>query len=320
VRDEAYLQNGGAKDFDKEVEIMSSLDHEHLCKFHEWFEDEYIVYYVLDMCDGESLFEKLENDIVLQESHAAKVAHQMMSAVAYLHTNDIIHRDLKPENWILLNDDSAPKSSTVGENVVIRLTNFAFAEWYNHESTALTVPCGTLHYVAPEVLRGAYGKQADIWTLGVVIFLVLYGSYPFDGDSCAGVMKAILAMEPDWSDSCCVVSNEARLFLQELLKKVPEDRLTATAAVQASWFKHSDDARSSIASAMPNKPGNWRQHRSSIVSVSAAAQASLVQHDADLKVANKRRSCFLTSEFLQMMQEDQQSEGVMSNGLGPDGV
>merc|ERR1719450_1863596 len=106
----------------------------------------------------------------------------MVSAVAHLHDRGLCHRDLKPESWLM--SDNAPDAR-------VKLINFGLAEPCK-EDTDLTQPCGTLHYLAPEVLRGSYGKASDNWTLGVVLFLALYAAYPFDGESCPSVMQSIL--------------------------------------------------------------------------------------------------------------------------------
>jgi serine/threonine protein kinase len=90
--------------------------------------------------------------------------------------------------------------------------------------------------VAPEILRGSYGMPADMWTLGIVGFLMVYAAYPFDGESCQAVMQSILGSEPDWSDSCYALSQAARDFLRLLLVKDPGKRLTAMQARNHDWF------------------------------------------------------------------------------------
>jgi len=116
----------------------------------------------------------------------------------------------------------------------VKLIDFGLAA--RCKTDTLTHACGTLHYLAPEVLRGEYGKAADVWTLGVVLFLSMYADYPFDGESATSVMQSILTAQPEWSDSCYALSPESLALLKKTLHKEKHLRLTATAALQHSWF------------------------------------------------------------------------------------
>lgn len=203
------------------------LEHPNVCRLHGTFQDSQLQYFVMELCEGGTLFEKLEEEIVLEENDAGRIAWQMMSAAAHLHDKAICHRDLKPESWLMSDHSQQAK---------VKLISFGLAE-VCEDGEELTQPCGTLHYLAPEVLRGRYTKSADLWTLGVVIFLSLYAAYPFDGESCATVMQSILVSEPDWSDSCYALSQEARNLLRQLLVKEPSARLSASAALRHEWFK-----------------------------------------------------------------------------------
>jgi len=216
----------------KEANIMRKLQHENVCRLYETFEDEDIIYFVLELCAGGKLLERLESDIVLEEVEAARVGREIASAVAYFHAREIVHRDLKPENWLLSDFSDHPR---------LKLVNFGLAEVCSL-TDLLEQPCGTLHYVAPEVLRGRYGHASDMWTLGVVMFLVLYASYPFDGESCTTVMSSILGSEPDWANSCYVLSEDAKNFLKLVLAKDPAQRLSASEALQHPWLTRTDSS------------------------------------------------------------------------------
>lgn len=225
----------GRLDVVREASIMRSLDHDNICRLYETFEDPHIVYYVMEVFYGKKLFERLEADIVLEEVEAAQIGREMVAAVAYIHQKDIIHRDLKPENWMQC--WSTPEAN-------YKLINFSLADVCTTISE-LTQPCGTLHYVAPEVLRGRYGRAADMWAIGVVMFLMVYATYPFDGESCTAVMRSILGSEPDWSDSCYALSDSATDFLRKALAKDPLQRVTAEEALDHEWF--SPQRRASLA-------------------------------------------------------------------------
>lgn len=173
------------------------------------------------------LFDRLEADIVLEEEEAARIAGEMVSAAAYIHDRHVVHRDMKPENWLI-----TESSSGQGH---VKLVNFGTARRCKSWDF-LTEPCGTLHYVAPEVLRGSYSHPIDMWTLGVVIFLTIYATYPFDGESCSEVIKSILGQDPDWSDSCYALSPVALDFLKQALTKDPANRITPSLALNHAWI------------------------------------------------------------------------------------
>eukprot|EP00747_Dinoflagellata_sp_TGD_P166053 gnl/TRDRNA2_/TRDRNA2_188264_c0_seq1.p1 gnl/TRDRNA2_/TRDRNA2_188264_c0~~gnl/TRDRNA2_/TRDRNA2_188264_c0_seq1.p1 ORF type:complete len:435 (+),score=84.01 gnl/TRDRNA2_/TRDRNA2_188264_c0_seq1:55-1359(+) len=233
VKEEAEAQRGtekvGEADYQNEVTIMRKLQHEHCCKLFDVFEDDVITYVVLELCEGEKLFDKLEEHIVLEEREAARYMYEMAMAIGYLHRLEIIHRDLKPENWIF---------SQMGAAGRIKLINFGLAT-IAKPSDCLSNAVGTLHYVAPEVIRGHYGLQADLWTLGVVAFLMIYGTYPFDGQSLNEVMQMILGSEPDYTDSCFALSEDLKNLLKRLLVKDPDMRMTSANLLAHPWFRSS---------------------------------------------------------------------------------
>jgi len=225
VKEEAQLV-GKSKDLlHKEANIMRQLRHPNICQFHELFEDKDLIYFVFELCDGGTLFDKLEYDLILEENVAKKFLKGMLRAVAHLHDKGYIHRDLRPENWML---------SDWSDKAEIKLANCGMCVECQSD-TRLSQPCGTLHYVAPEVLRGDYGRPSDVWTIGVVLFLILYGSYPFDGDSAREVMTVILISEPAWGDSCQQLSSEVKNLLKGLLDKEPSRRLPIEVALRHPW-------------------------------------------------------------------------------------
>jgi len=227
VKEEAKLAGKAHEDLLKEAEIMGKLRwHPNICHFYEQFEDKELLYFVLELCEGGTLYEKLEYDIVLEELVAKKMCKEMFKAVGYLHGMGFIHRDLRPESWML---------SDLSDEGELKLSHFRMVVECGKDQS-LSQPCGTLHYVAPEVLRGNYGRPSDVWTIGVLLFLMLYGSYPFDGDSASLVMHAILSSEPDWSDSCYALSSEVRDLLKRLLNKEPEKRMTFDQGQKHAWL------------------------------------------------------------------------------------
>jgi serine/threonine protein kinase len=233
VKEEAEVGGRDSDDLKQEADIMSKFKHPNVCHFYELFEDKELMFFVLELCEGGTLFEKLEHDIVMEEQAAKGVAKQMFKAVQYLHDKGFVHRDLRPESWML---------SDLSEEPELKLTNFRMAVECSKDEK-LSQACGTLHYVAPEVLRGSYGRQADTWTIGVLVFLIVYGSYPFDGDSAEVVMKNILSNDPDWSNSCYILSRELKELLHQLLVKEVESRMTLEQALKHSWLPKGQHSR-----------------------------------------------------------------------------
>lgn len=303
VRQEAERQSQGPRDFANEISIMKIMNHPSVCKFHESFADELIVYYVMECCNGEKLFHKLEEDIVLEEAAAMKMCKQMVDAVAHVHSKGVAHLDLKPENWVIGGYLEAP---------TVKLLNFGLAEWCKGGAqNPLTQACGTLHYVAPEVLRGAYGLPADLWTLGVVMFLMMYGAYPFDGDSCQAVMRAILINEPDYSDSRYVLSNDAKDILKRLLVKESKPRLTAQGAQEHGWFQEKTDVMSPLGGSpriSRGRPSSIKPRHSIISIPGPLVRANLDGSGVDALP----RSAVVSPDFLAKAQPDQAVKDVLS--------
>lgn len=288
VKEESRLAGKGQLLLHKEVDILRKLNHPNICKFLEMFEDQLIFYFVLEMCEGGTLFERLETDIVLEENDGACIARQMFSAVGHLHDINILHRDLRPENWLF---------ATYSQESPVKLINFGLAEVCD-KTTSLSQPCGTLHYVAPEVLRGQYGRPSDAWTLGVLVFLMLYGSYPFDGDSVSLVLRAILSAEPDWSDSCYALSNDVKDLLKHLLFKDPEERFTLAAANNHSWVRKHAPRQSEVK--RPSQTGRPSQR----------ATKSVTGPAPEIKGApgkGRRTSALVTDDLLRQLAADAMS-------------
>lgn len=155
---------------------MKQVDHPNIVKLYESFEDEKYVYLIMELCEGGELFDKLLDMGNLCESDATVLFKQMSSAVAYLHSNQIAHRDLKPENF-LFGIDSDFHS--------LKLIDFGLAKIVR---TNLNTNVGTCYYVSPETLAGSYDHRCDIWSLGVILFMLLSGFPPFDGDSDSDIL------------------------------------------------------------------------------------------------------------------------------------
>jgi len=204
---------------EEELFIMRSLDHPNIIKFHESFIDHRYVHIVMEYCKGGELFDKIVENEHFNEKYAAELMRQMLSAISHLHELGIVHRDLKPENF-LMTDKSA--------NSEVKMIDFGLSKRYASQDKLTTV-VGTPYYVAPEVLKGGYGQECDIWSLGVILFVFLCGYPPFEGDSNTAIFKNILGQnlkfdDKEWKN----ISKEAKDLISKMLDRNTETRLKAS--------------------------------------------------------------------------------------------
>ncbi|CAK0833386.1 unnamed protein product, partial [Prorocentrum cordatum] len=213
-----------------EVRIFLQVSHKNIVQLLEVYESEVdqAVLLVMELCTGKELFERLSERKWYSEFDAARVARQMLDAVSYLHTQNICHRDLKLENWLYESTASEAK---------LKLCDFGFGQIVE-PSVQLTATLGSLYYVAPEVLEGSYGLPCDMWSVGVIVYMLLSGVPPFDGKTDTDVMQKIRSGRfqstgKRWEG----ISETAKHFVKSLLRKDPYERLTAAEAAQHAWLK-----------------------------------------------------------------------------------
>jgi calcium/calmodulin-dependent protein kinase I len=210
----------------REVKIMKRLNHPHILKLFEVFEDDKSYYLVMELVEGKELFDKIVERGQYSEKDTARIINQIVSAVAYLHENDIAHRDLKPENLLSAGSD---------ENEIIKIADFGFSKNFGEEK--LMTSCGSPGYVAPEVLTcESYDNSVDMWSIGVILYILLCGYPPFYADNAPALFKKIMDVQYDFDDpSWDDVSEDAKNLIKALLVKEPGDRLTASQVLEHPW-------------------------------------------------------------------------------------
>jgi len=212
-----------------ELLITKQLDHPHVVKMCEVFEDDGFVHMVLELCLGGTLHSYVGKKPLLPESEAKHLMRQMISGVSYLHTCRVCHRDMKPGN-VLLSGRSALDTNQ------LKISDYGLSCVYQ-PGVRLTAAVGTTDYMAPEVLRRDYDPACDLWSCGVVLFLVVCGYLPFRGKDKVTTRRRIVKgsmiyREEDWrrvTDSCLNV-------VRRLLKIVVEERFTAREVLDHSWI------------------------------------------------------------------------------------
>jgi len=211
-----------------EVEIYLMLDHPNIARLHNVYEKEEEICLVTECCEGGELYFRLQKRGVYTDAAAANAARQMLRAVGYLHANNVVHRDLKLENFLYESEESTSQ---------LKLIDFGFAKIWD-SSTLMMASCGSIAYVSPDVLNGkGYTNKCDLWSLGVIVWMLLTGYPPFHGDEKV-MMSKIKAGQADWSHKSRwkPVSEDAVDFLKCLLNKDPSKRPRAQEALKHKWL------------------------------------------------------------------------------------
>jgi calcium/calmodulin-dependent protein kinase I len=219
----------------REILLMKKLNHKNIVCLEDVFEEEGEegkIHMVLEYVSGGELFDHIIGRGNYSERDAAVVVRQIIEAVAYLHSKGIAHRDLKPENLLC----------TGPNHEIIKVADFGLSKEFSKDDGLETI-CGTPDYVAPEVLRAKpYTNAVDIWSIGVITYVLLCASPPFYGNEEKEVYMKILAADykffsPDWD----TISDAAKEFITHLLVLLPSRRPTAVQCLEAPWLKCSED-------------------------------------------------------------------------------
>lgn len=227
------IQKLKVKDYESfitEVEILRQLDHPNIIKLYETWETERICFLVTEYCAGGELFYYIvsQENKHLSENEAASIMRQAFQAVNYLHKNNIAHRDIKPENFLLYKENDPDN---------IKLIDFGLSKKLS-ENEIMHNPNGTAYYIAPEVLNGEYDYKCDIWSLGVVLYILLCGRPPFKGKSNPEIIKNILKGEYHFNyPSFEKVSEECKQLIGDCLQKDVSKRLNAEDAFDHEWLR-----------------------------------------------------------------------------------
>ena len=217
-----------------EIDILKIGQHPNIIKLYDIYENENYIYIIMEYCSGGDLLSYFEHyDYELKETKVCGIIHKLSMAIYYLHSYGIVHRDLKPEN--ILMTDLTPEAD-------IRLLDFGLSKIVGNEEKC-TEPYGTLSFVAPEVLQGKpYDKSVDLWSIGIIAFLLLCGYLPFDDKHSEREIARQTIQDPVpfetkiWNK----YTPEAKSFVEGLLQKKPEKRLSIKEVLEHPWIKKMD--------------------------------------------------------------------------------
>uniref|UniRef100_A0A7S2ZV04 Calmodulin n=4 Tax=Rhodosorus marinus TaxID=101924 RepID=A0A7S2ZV04_9RHOD len=209
-----------------EIRVMQVLGgHPHVVEIRDYFEDAENVYVALELCSGGDMFNSLIKQGRYSEADAAKRCRVMLEAIKYFNENGVVHRDLKPENFLF---------DETGE--VLKATDFGLATFYK-QGNKLDLPCGTPLYIAPEVLRKFYDEKCDIWSTGVITYVMLSGRLPFHGKTLQKILDATLAGKYDMDHPAWeAISESAKDIVNKMLTYDPYFRPTAAELLEHPWL------------------------------------------------------------------------------------
>ncbi|KAH9609067.1 hypothetical protein KSS87_021827 [Heliosperma pusillum] len=224
------------EDVKREVKILKALTgHENVVQFYNAFEDDNYVYIVMELCEGGELLDRIlaKKDSRYTEKDAAVVVRQMLKVAAECHLHGLVHRDMKPENFLF----KSPKDDSS-----LKATDFGLSDFIN-PSRKFTDIVGSAYYVAPEVLKRKSGPESDVWSIGVITYILLCGRRPFWDKTEDGIFKEVLRNKPDFRRKPWpTISNSAKDFVRKLLVKDPHVRLTAAQALSHQWVREGGNA------------------------------------------------------------------------------
>ena len=209
----------------QEVLALKKIDHPNVVKIHEIFKDKKKLYIVMELVEGKELFDYVVERMQVNEKEAIIIVTQLLKTIKYMNGIKMCHRDLKPEN-IIINP----------ETLHIKIIDFGLSAFYS-DFSHLTTKVGTPYYVAPEVLDKKYGKECDIWSIGIITYVLLTGCPPFQAKSLPELFKRIRScnlkyMKADFEK----LSKECSSFVKSLLRVDINERLTAEEALQHQWI------------------------------------------------------------------------------------
>jgi calcium-dependent protein kinase len=212
-----------------EVSVYLLLDHPNVARLLDVYEDEQFVHLVMEYCAGKELYHRLVKKTRYSERDAAKATYEMLIAINYLHQHNIVHRDIKLENF-LYEDGS--------EDATLKLIDFGFSRvWDPQSDERLQASCGSIQYVSPEVISSSgYDSQCDLWSLGVIVYMLLSGQPPFDGFEDEVLENIRLCRYSLKGQKWKNISSKGKDFVSKLLVVDPKQRMTAAEALNHPWI------------------------------------------------------------------------------------
>ncbi|XP_033168096.1 calcium/calmodulin-dependent protein kinase type 1 isoform X2 [Drosophila mauritiana] len=228
---------GKEESLENEIRVLRRLTHPNIVQLLETYEDKSKVYLVMELVTGGELFDRIVEKGSYTEKDASHLIRQILEAVDYMHEQGVVHRDLKPENLLYYSPDDDSK---------IMISDFGLSKM--EDSGIMATACGTPGYVAPEVLaQKPYGKAVDVWSIGVISYILLCGYPPFYDENDANLFAQILKGDfefdsPYWDE----ISESAKHFIKNLMCVTVEKRYTCKQALAHAWISGNEASSRNI--------------------------------------------------------------------------
>eukprot|EP00581_Thalassiosira_minuscula_P007202 CAMPEP_0183706574 /NCGR_PEP_ID=MMETSP0737-20130205/3347_1 /TAXON_ID=385413 /ORGANISM="Thalassiosira miniscula, Strain CCMP1093" /LENGTH=324 /DNA_ID=CAMNT_0025933999 /DNA_START=126 /DNA_END=1100 /DNA_ORIENTATION=+ len=219
-------------DIQKEIQLLQSIDHPGLMRMVDCYEDADYVHIVTERYTGGELFDKIvdntTNNGCFPEEQAAKIIKSLLEAVQYLHSKDIVHRDIKPENVLF---------ETNEEGSSIKLIDFGLSRVHGISDPPMSSKVGTLYYMSPGVLKGKYDRSCDLWSVGVIAYILLCGYPPFNGSYDDDVQRSIIRGNLEFERAIWEnLSYASRDFVRKMLCMDVLETCTTGDVLQHPWI------------------------------------------------------------------------------------
>ncbi|KAB2082345.1 hypothetical protein ES319_A05G191700v1 [Gossypium barbadense] len=221
-------------DVRREISILQHLTGQpNIVEFKGAYEDARNLHLVMELCSGGELFDRITAKRSYSERQASSICRQIMNVVHACHFMGVMHRDLKPENFLMVSKD---------EDSQIKATDFGLSVFIE-EGRMYKDLVGSPYYVAPEVLQRKYGKEIDVWSAGVILYILLSGVPPFWGETDKEIFKAVSEGNLDLkSQPWPTISEGAKDLIRKMLARDPKKRITAAQALEHPWMKEGGEA------------------------------------------------------------------------------
>ncbi|XP_068668702.1 calcium-dependent protein kinase 2-like [Aristolochia californica] len=222
------------EDIKREIQIMQHLSGQsNIVEFKGAYEDRHSVHLVMELCAGGELFDRIIAKGHYSERAAATICRAIVNVVHICHFMGVMHRDLKPENFLLSSKD---------EGALLKATDFGLSVFIEEGKVCRDI-VGSAYYVAPEVLRRSYGKEIDIWSAGIILYILLSGVPPFWAENEKGIFDAILQGEIDFESAPWPsISDSAKDLVRRMLTQDPKKRITSAQVLEHSWIREDGNA------------------------------------------------------------------------------
>ena len=231
IKKEEHYSEEDEKEVINEVNILKTMDHPNIVKLFEFYSNEKQYSIIMEYCKGGKLNTEIRNYAPFDEKYSAYIMYQIFSAINYCHNMNIIHRDLKPENILIVNRNKKNNYPN------IKIGDFGMSKIVEKRSLQNSV-VGSIYYTAPEVIQKKYNEKCDIWSCGVIMYVLLSKKPPFGGyteeEIISNILKGVYDIEKPPFDK---ISKNALDLIQKLLNKDINKRISAQEALNHPWFK-----------------------------------------------------------------------------------